>query len=348
MEFTFKVNINPAVSIIVPVYNVEKYLDRCLSSLLSQTLKNIEIILVDDGSPDRCPQLCDKYAVSHANIKVVHKQNAGLGMACNSGLEVAAGKFVAFVDSDDWVDEDMYERMFVIAEKYEADAVYSGLERNDGIKATGRLPHPSSMEIFATRSGIDSLMKDMIASEPSIEVDRRIQVSAKVVLYRKEIIDKNALRFENERQLISEDLFFNLDFLKHASKVIVIPEFFYHYFVNPSSITTNTIKDKTGSFEKLHSHIFERYDQFRDDSDFICRADRLFIGYIRSYMNLISHSKIPQKEKLKRLRKLCLCSNWKVIASRYPIASMPLKHKIILMLTLKQHVRLLLIIFNLR
>ena len=89
MEATPNVKDNPAVSIIVPVYNVEKYLDRCLSSLLSQTLKNVEIILVDDGSPDRCPQLCDDYAASHDNIKVVHKQNAGHGMACNSGLEVA-------------------------------------------------------------------------------------------------------------------------------------------------------------------------------------------------------------------------------------------------------------------
>ena len=93
----------PKVSIIVPVYNVEKYLDRCMESLLNQTLKDIEIILVDDGSPDNCPQICDEYAKKDSRVKVVHKVNAGLGYARNSGLDVASGEYVAFVDSDDYV-----------------------------------------------------------------------------------------------------------------------------------------------------------------------------------------------------------------------------------------------------
>lgn len=89
------------VSIIVPIYNVEKYLCRCMDSLLNQTLKDIEIIMVDDGSPDNCPQMCDEYAKKDSRVKVIHKKNAGLGEARNSGLKIISGKFVAFVDSDD-------------------------------------------------------------------------------------------------------------------------------------------------------------------------------------------------------------------------------------------------------
>lgn len=88
--------IQPKVSIVIPVYNVERYIDRCIQSVLNQTLQNFEIILVDDGSPDNCPEICDKYANSDSRIKVVHKANAGLGMACNSGIENATGEYIAF------------------------------------------------------------------------------------------------------------------------------------------------------------------------------------------------------------------------------------------------------------
>ena len=113
----------PKVSIIVPVYGVELYLDRCLQSLLRQTLKDIEIILVDDGSPDRCPQMCDVYALKDCRIKVIHKNNSGLGEARNSGLEIATGEYIAFVDSDDYVENNMYECLYDIATNEKCDIV---------------------------------------------------------------------------------------------------------------------------------------------------------------------------------------------------------------------------------
>lgn len=116
----------PKVSIIVPIYNVEKYLDRCMSSLLNQTLKDIEIIMVDDESPDNCPQLCDEYARKDERVKVIHKKNGGLGLARNSGLEIATGEYVAFVDSDDFVDINMYQELYSTADSYDSDIVYCG------------------------------------------------------------------------------------------------------------------------------------------------------------------------------------------------------------------------------
>jgi glycosyltransferase involved in cell wall biosynthesis len=126
----------PLVSIVVPVYKVEKYLERCVKSLLCQTLHDIEIILVDDGSPDRCPQICDEYASRDERIKVVHKRNGGLSSARNAGLLVATGSYIGFVDSDDDVSLDMYERMLTIIEKYNTDFVMSDYLRIADDKST--------------------------------------------------------------------------------------------------------------------------------------------------------------------------------------------------------------------
>ena len=100
------------ISVIIPVYNVEKYLDKCLDSLVNQTYKDLEIILVDDGSPDNCPAMCDGWAKKDNRIKVVHKENGGLSSARNAGLDIALGEFVAFVDSDDWVDLNTFEAAY--------------------------------------------------------------------------------------------------------------------------------------------------------------------------------------------------------------------------------------------
>lgn len=108
---------NPKVSIILPIYGVEKYLSRCMDSVLNQTLRDIEIIMVDDESPDSCPKMCDDFAAQDSRIKVVHKKNGGLGYARNSGLDVATGEYVAFLDSDDFVELDAYEHLYNAAKK---------------------------------------------------------------------------------------------------------------------------------------------------------------------------------------------------------------------------------------
>ena len=100
---------HPLISIIVPVYKVEKYLEKCVKSILSQTYKNLEVILIDDGSPDSCPDICDNYANQDIRVKVIHKNNSGVSDARNDGLNVANGEYIGFVDSDDWIDPKMYE-----------------------------------------------------------------------------------------------------------------------------------------------------------------------------------------------------------------------------------------------
>ena len=98
------------ISVIVPIYNVEKYLDKCIESIVNQTYKNLEIILVDDESPDNCPEICDKWAERDSRIKVIHKENGGAGSARNAGIEASSGEWIGFVDGDDWIEPNMYEK----------------------------------------------------------------------------------------------------------------------------------------------------------------------------------------------------------------------------------------------
>lgn len=115
----------PLISVIVPVYKVERYVDRCIQSIVDQTYRNLEIILVDDGSPDRCPQICDSFAQKDDRVFVIHKHNGGLSSARNAGLEKAHGAFIGFVDSDDYIASDMYESMLTNLQKEDADIAFT-------------------------------------------------------------------------------------------------------------------------------------------------------------------------------------------------------------------------------
>ncbi len=111
----------PLISIIIPVYNVEQYLHRCVDSVLNQTYKNLEIILVNDGSPDNCPFICDEYAKKDKRIIVVHKENGGLSSARNAGLEIVQGEYISFIDSDDWIHENYIEILYKNLHEKKAD-----------------------------------------------------------------------------------------------------------------------------------------------------------------------------------------------------------------------------------
>ena len=119
------------LSIIVPIYNVEPYLRKCIDSILAQTFTDFECILVDDGSPDNCPTICDEYAKKDSRIRVIHKENGGLSDARNAGLDIAQGEYIGFVDSDDYILEDMYSQMILKMDLYHADIVVCGIENID-------------------------------------------------------------------------------------------------------------------------------------------------------------------------------------------------------------------------
>ena len=285
------------VSIIVPCWGVEKYLDRCIESLTSQTLREIEIILVDDESPDRVPEMCDEWAKKDNRIKVIHKKNGGLGMACNSGLEVATGNYIAFCDSDDWVELNMYEKMYITAINTGADAVYTGIQTIDEKGNVHLMNQYDRSEVLNKKEKIVGFAMDMICSRAEDPIESHIAMSAKIVLYRRALIEKNNLKFVSERKFISEDLIWNLDILGNASIVATIPETFYYYYNNSSSLSKRVRLDRFVFFKSIRAELIRRTAILGFPNDVNERIDRMFLRYVRHDIGniLLSNYTIKQR-----------------------------------------------------
>lgn len=215
----------PLVSIIVPVYNTEKYLDRCIKSIISQTYKNLEIILVDDGSPDNCPHMCDEWAEKDNRIKVIHKLNDGLANARNSGIEICNGDYVMFTDSDDYIELDMVEFLMNLSVKYNADVSRCGFyynydngnQKTDGNDYTVKLLEKDDRIIELVTTGFGGTVWNK--------------------LYKREVVKSN---FFSKQDGCSEDILYNFRVYKEDYKTVFSDVPKYHYVIRNNSITNNT------------------------------------------------------------------------------------------------------------
>lgn len=317
----------PAVSIVVPVYKVEQYLDRCVQSLIQQTLKNIEIILVDDGSPDRCPELCDVYAKKDSRIKVIHKENAGLGMARNTGIEAATGEFVTFVDSDDYVELIMYENLYKRAVNESADAVISGKfirELSNGMTLSSSIDKELIFE-----EDMKQLILGMLGSKPEHASDYVYEPSACKGIYRLDVLKKNNVLFHSERELISEDYIFHLDLLQHTKKVIVVRENYYHYFQNGATLTTSYQENRFEKNVAMFNYLRQRFDDLGYSQEDWQYAERIFLAWARTAIMQIS-GHYPFFNKNLRREILNICHNTELIdvLSHYKVALLPIKQRV--------------------
>lgn len=339
----------PLVSVIVPVYNVEQYLDRCIQSIIAQTLNNIEIILVDDNSSDQSPNICDKYVSHYPQIRVIHKaKNEGLGMACNSGIEIARGEYIAFCDSDDYIDSNMYETMYKTAIKYNADAVYTGIKTVNQHGIVHPMNDYSSLQIIKEKNEIHKFIMDMIASQPMSSKERDNAMSAKIVLYKKDLITKYKLRFVSERILICEDLIWNIEVLCHSNCIISLPYTGYYYYHNTNSISKQIRLDRFSFFKSLREELYQRISYYGMPKETQIRIDRMFIGYCRFYIGNICKSSLPSQTKKRIVSEICKDSIWEKIWNTYPTKEMPKTHLLILYLMKYNCYTILSLIFKIR
>ena len=323
------------LSIIIPCYGVEKYLDRCMKTIVNQTIKDIEIILVDDGSPDRVPQLCDEWAKKDSRIRVIHKQNGGLGFARNSGLDVATGEYVAFVDSDDYVDSSMYETLWNEACASNADVVFCGFktEQRNGIwKDSNEVSSRTEWK----NEDVRNFMLDMIACAPYVKEERKFQMSVWHSIYRRSIIEDNSIRFHSEREVVSEDIPFQVDFLTKAKKVVYLPQTFYFYCLNGTSLTATFKPEKYARFKALYRLL---NSQLSDMDETQLRTDRFFIGYVRSYLLHLYATNFA--DKIQQVRKICNDDIWVDIHHRYKPSYLSAYPRIIFSFIINKNVNLL-------
>ncbi len=217
----------PLISIIVPVYKTEKYLDKCLKSIVNQTYKNLEIILVDDGSPDNCPKMCDEWAEKDDRIKVIHKVNDGLANARNSGIEMCTGDYVMFADSDDFLELDMVDFLLNLILKYDTDVSRCGFYFNyENTNEEKSASNDTSIKIF----NYEERMIDLT-------IGGHISGVAWNKLYKSKIIKTH---YYNKKDGCSEDIMHNYRVYKDIYKTVFcdIPK--YHYVIRENSITNNT------------------------------------------------------------------------------------------------------------
>ena len=225
------------ISFILPVYKVERQLARCIISVLNQDYDNIEVILVDDGSPDSCPAICDNLAKQDHRIKVVHKHNEGLGMARNTGLQHATGDFVIFVDSDDYIDSDMGSKLLNACLRNNSQATYCNYRRVDSRTGmTSDNIQKMSKKLYQGKD-VQEVLLGMLSNYDHSRLEGSVNMSVWHSVYDLHFLKNKNILFKSEREYISEDLMFHVDFLTQANCVAFIDDVLYNYVSNPTSLS---------------------------------------------------------------------------------------------------------------
>lgn len=281
----------PKVSVIVPVYNAGKYLQECIDSILNQTLFDLELILVDDGSTDDSPEICEQFAKKDARVRCIHQANAGAAAARNQGMNVARGEYIAFVDSDDWIDADMYKRMVDTAKENNCDLVIC-----DCLKESDSGSHLYTHGLpagFYDRKRMYSVYFPQLLMPDTMEYP--VTISSWLLLIRREVITANQITFP-EGMRFSEDLLFGSEVGHFAQSMTYLKEYApYHYRQNPDSVTHTAYKDKWPLLRELWCRINESFSK-KQDYDFTQQIQRCMLFFVYMAMNQRRYAGLPTRE----------------------------------------------------
>ncbi|MDO5472602.1 MAG: glycosyltransferase family 2 protein [Akkermansia sp.] len=298
----------PLVSIVVPIYKVESYLARCVDSLLTQTYKNIEIILVDDGSPDNCPSIADSYAAQHLNIQVIHKANGGISSARKEGWRAAKGEYILFIDSDDYVEPTMVKKLFSAIEEQRAElALCSYFTESDGTKCAHQLAYSQSH--IEKTDIVEQYIYPLMGKGESINIPGFLCIR----LMKRELIEESY--FVSENQYFMEDHVFDLKYADKVNSIAVINEPLYVYCINRASLSNRYRPGKWQMYINLYQYFLnylaerkltpptERLESFIAGGIFACIDNAVLSGSLRSFKQEISHiTTFPPAEDLLNIK----------------------------------------------
>lgn len=289
------------ISVIVPVYNVESYLEQCLDSIVSQTFSNLEIILVNDGSTDKSGRICDEFAAKDSRITVIHQKNAGVSSARNSGIDVATGNYFTFVDSDDWLDAEMYRKMTEAAKSVKfADVIMCDflnvkLDKIEKISADLRQGYYEKQDI------IKEIYPKLIVLE---NFGRLPIASACICLFKKSLFKENAIRFDEKLKYSEDNLFMTEVILKANSFLYLKDDYFYHYRQYDASRSKKYNNEWWSNFLYLNQNL-KKLVSGNPDFDFSRQLKLQLIHSALFLCNAIFENKtLSIKEKIKFLSDL--------------------------------------------
>jgi glycosyltransferase involved in cell wall biosynthesis len=336
------------ISVIVPVYKVEQYLDRCLNSIVNQTYRELEIILVDDGSPDSCPQMCEDWARKDRRIKVIHKQNEGLGLARNSGLAEATGEYVSFVDSDDYIDTNAYAEIVAKIREDDPDVCYFSLYilKHDGSVVTIDNPYPQRVENSEIRT---DLIPTCFGKSLRRTYDSYILGSSWMGVYRRELLAAHHIAFKSERQYLCEDYIFTLEVCLYARRVSFIKAPFYYYCENQSSLTHSYRKDRLEKSEILYRYMVSLIQKNDLGDASVLRAQDCFlVNIIVCLKQEITNKDGSYSSKIESIRNICRSEITAEVTKHYPLRELPPKRMILLLALRLKMLSVLYFITNLK
>ncbi|MBQ8164292.1 MAG: glycosyltransferase family 2 protein [Clostridia bacterium] len=328
------------VSVVVPIYKVEKYLDRCVGSIINQTYKNLEIVLVDDGSPDNCPAMCEAWAEKDSRIKVVHKKNGGLPDARNAGIDVVTGEYLLFVDSDDWIEPQTVAELVEVIEEKNVDFVTFGAvwDGRAGIPDGTPCTYEKSRQVgkgYYDKARIQKEIYPRVLVTPDLYFGPIL--SACFSIYRKEFLDKNGIRFDAEIKYC-EDHVYNCRVAVFAESFYVTDKHYYHYCFNGASISQSFHADAWDIAKKRCTY-FEKYFTGCTKFDSELQLKRIAIFCVLNGLSERRYIKNPD-EKVAYIRKIFNDPMTKKAMKHIGVAKVPRKKRFLLILVKLRMVKL--------
>ena len=332
---------NFLLSIVVPVYNVEKYLDRCMDSLLNQNIENYEIILVDDGATDNSGLICDKYSQEYFNVKVIHKKNEGLGLTRNVGIDNSKGQYIMFVDSDDYIEKNCLFGLYQYVKKNNSDVCFfhrAKYLKNGVVK--------ESQEMFDCKCNTNELI-GLCLGEPLKKDLFEIGPAWKAIYNRKFLQEKN-IKFKSEREILSEDYIFSAEVCAKANVICFYDKTIYYYCDNEQSLTNSYRSDRYKKAVVLYKEMHKIAEKYKLTNNEILRMDNNFlINMLVCFKHISLSSGMNKRNKLSEIKKICKDEDVNGVLLKITYAD-SLSLKILKKLMLKTNSRMIYILMRLR
>ena len=359
------------ITVIVPVYNVEDYLDRCITSLTGQTLNEIEIILIDDGSTDNSGIICDSYASDDSRIKVIHKENEGQGIARNKGLGEATGKYICFLDSDDYLDKKACELLYETMEGSLADLCtfgytihtpagagrISGQQEEDASGEQKMRTPRISDRVYEGADVIFKFVPHFFGDDP--DNDELRGFSSCMSCFRNDIIKENKIEFPSEREYLSEDTIFCLEYCRHVKRAVTISTVLYHYCLKDDSFSQGYMPDKMPMTMNMKDVLKEYASSYEIEDIVKMRLSMyVWVNLMAALKQEVRHADEMKKDKQlysaeikrakKRIQKLCLDKEICESVRELKRSSIPFKQKVLLTSFLNKDIPAIILLCRIR
>lgn len=313
----------PKLSVVVPVYNTEPYLPRCLESITGQSFSDFELILIDDGSTDKSPIICDNYSQQDSRVKVIHKKNEGVSVARNTGLKIAKGDYLTVVDSDDWLEKDMYQSMFQYINKHDADVVMC-----DCIK-----DYLDRSEVYShdVRSGFYSYEQLHNEYYPHLLMMENVEYPATIsnclMIWRRSITSNNNIEYLKGVKY-SEDLLFGAQIMSLAKSFYYMKGILlYHYCVRESSSSHSYKTDKWNNYIELYEHA-KTFFSGKNIINIDYQINLMLLFFVYNCLGDLSNKNITTEDKHKYANSILDCDEVRHIFKTIKIYKLPISVKL--------------------